>query len=38
MAKGKVVHRSVLWSGVETLLIGGVAATLAFIVGFVFRA
>jgi len=38
MAKGKVVHRSVLWSGVETLLIGGVAATLAFIVGFMFRA
>ena len=38
MAKGKVVHNSVFWSGVETLLIGGAAATLAFIVGFAFRA
>ena len=38
MAKGRVVHHSVFWSGVETLLIGGAAATLAFIVGFAFRA
>jgi vacuolar iron transporter family protein len=36
-AKGRVVHRSVLWSGLETLLIGGVAAMLAYLVGVAFH-
>jgi hypothetical protein len=31
------VHRSVLWSGLETLLIGSVAATLAYLVGVSFH-
>jgi predicted membrane protein (TIGR00267 family) len=36
-AKGRVVHRSVLWSGIETLLVGAVAAVLAYAVGVAFH-
>jgi VIT1/CCC1 family predicted Fe2+/Mn2+ transporter len=36
-AKGRVVHRSVLWSGLETLLIGSIAAMLAYVVGVAFH-
>ncbi len=33
MAKGHVVHRSKLISGLETLVIGAIAASLAYFVG-----
>ena len=36
-AKGRVVHRSVLISGLETLIVGGGAAALAFAVGAILR-
>ena len=38
VAKGKVLQLSLLRSGLETLLVGGAAASLAFIVGVVLRA
>jgi vacuolar iron transporter family protein len=36
-AKGRVVHRSVFWSGLETLVVGAVAAVLAYAVGILFQ-
>jgi vacuolar iron transporter family protein len=36
-AKGRVVHRSVFWSGLETLVVGTIAAGLAFVVGNLFH-
>jgi vacuolar iron transporter family protein len=38
VAKGYVVQRSPFWSGLETLLVGGGAAALAYGVGFALRA
>ena len=37
MLKGRVLHRALLWSGFETLLIGSLAAVLAYGVGHVLR-
>jgi len=36
-AKGRIVHRSILWSGFETLLVGSLAAALAYLVGVAFH-
>ena len=36
-AKGRIVHRSILWSGLETLLVGSLAAALAYVVGVAFH-
>jgi VIT1/CCC1 family predicted Fe2+/Mn2+ transporter len=33
VVRGRVVNRSPLWSGLETLFVGGLAATAAFLVG-----
>lgn len=35
--KGRVTHQSMLLSALETLVVGGAAATMAFSVGFLFR-
>lgn len=35
--KGKVVEKNIFYSGLQTLLIGGIAAILAFFVGFLLR-
>lgn len=37
VAKGKVLRRSMLGSGLQTLLLGGIAASLAYLVGVVLR-
>jgi vacuolar iron transporter family protein len=36
-AKGRIVHRSVAWSGLETLFVGSIAAALAYLVGVAFH-
>lgn len=36
-AKGRIVHRSVFWSGLEALAVGSVAAALAYLVGVAFH-
>jgi VIT1/CCC1 family predicted Fe2+/Mn2+ transporter len=38
LAKGRVVKRPLLWSGLQTLAIGGIAALLAFLVGALLQA
>jgi VIT1/CCC1 family predicted Fe2+/Mn2+ transporter len=37
LLKGRLLHRSMLRSGLETLLVGGIAAALAYGVGYVLR-
>jgi VIT1/CCC1 family predicted Fe2+/Mn2+ transporter len=34
MIKGKIVKKSMLYSGINTLIIGGIAATVAYLVGY----
>jgi VIT1/CCC1 family predicted Fe2+/Mn2+ transporter len=34
MIKGKIVKKSMLYSGISTLIIGGIAAVVAYLVGY----